>query len=72
MLKLYSFGPMANSAKPMLTLFEKFEYGRDFEVHRLDPSKFEHHTDWFKAINPRGQVPALEDGGRIVTESTVI
>ena len=28
--------------------------------------------DWFKAINPRGQVPALEDDGRIVTESTVI
>jgi glutathione S-transferase len=72
MLKLYSFGPMANSAKPMLTLFEKFEFGEDFEVHRLEPSKFEHHSDWYKAINPRGQVPALEDKGRIVTESTVI
>jgi glutathione S-transferase len=72
LLKLYSFGPMANSLKPMLTLFEKFEPGRDFEVNRLDPAKFEHHTDWYKAINPRGQVPALDDGGRIVTESTVI
>ena len=72
MLTLYSFGPMANSLKPMLTLFEKFESGEDFEVHRLDPGKFEHHSDWFKAINPRGQVPALEDNGRIVTESTVI
>ena len=72
MLKLYSFGPMANSLKPMLTLFEKFEFGREFTVHRLDPGKFEHHSDWFKAINPRGQVPALEDDGRIVTESTVI
>jgi len=72
MLTLYSFGPMANSLKPMLTLFEKFEVGREFTVHRLDPGKFEHHSDWFKAINPRGQVPALADGGRIVTESTVI
>jgi glutathione S-transferase len=72
MLKLYSFGPGANSLKPMLTLFEKFELGRDFEVHRLNPAKFEHHSDWYKAINPRGQVPALDDGGRIVTESTVI
>ena len=72
MLTLYSFGPAANSLKPMLTLFEKFEYGRDFKVHRLNPAAFEHHSDWFKAINPRGQVPALEDGGRIVTESTVI
>ena len=72
MLTLYSFGPMANSLKPMLTLFEKFEPGEQFEVHRLDPGKFEHHSDWYKAINPRGQVPALEDKGRIVTESTVI
>ena len=72
MLTLYSFGPAANSLKPMLTLFEKFENGVDFKVHRLDPTKFEQHSDWFKTINPRGQVPALDDGGRIVTESTVI
>ena len=72
MLTLYSFGPAANSLKPMLTLFEKFEFGTDFTVRRLNPAEFEHHSDWFKAINPRGQVPALEDGGRIVTESTVI
>ncbi len=69
MLKLYSFGPGANSLKPMLALYEK---GVDFTIHRLDPTKFEHHEDWFKAINPRGQVPALEHNGRIITESTVI
>ena len=69
MLKLYSFGPGANSLKPMLALYEK---GVDFSIHRLDPKKFEHHEDWFKAINPRGQVPALEHDGKIITESTVI
>ncbi|KPF87082.1 glutathione S-transferase family protein [Novosphingobium sp. AAP93] len=69
MLKLYSFGPAANSMKPLLTLFEK---GLPFEKNRLDPAKFEHHTDWFKAINPRGQVPALVDGEHVITESTVI
>ncbi len=69
MLKLYSFGPAANSMKPLLTLYEK---GLDFEKNRLDPAKFEHHTDWFKAINPRGQVPALVDGTHVITESTVI
>jgi len=69
MLKLYSFGPAANSLKPLLTLYEK---GVEFEGVRLDPSKFEQHSDWFKAINPRGQVPALWHDGRIVTESTVI
>lgn len=69
MLTLYSFGPGANSLKPMLTLYEK---GLAFEQKLLNPAKFEHHSDWYKAINPRGQVPALADDGRIVTESTVI
>jgi glutathione S-transferase len=69
MLKLYSFGPGANSLKPMLALYEK---GLDFTVHRLDPRIFEHYEDWFKSINPRGQVPALDHDGHIITESTVI
>lgn len=69
MLKLYSFGPGANSLKPLLTLYEK---GLEFEGVRLNPAKFEHHSDWFKAINPRGQVPALVDGDKVITESTVI
>lgn len=69
MLTLYSFGPGANSLKPLLTLYEK---GIAFEHRQLNPAKFEHHSGWFKAINPRGQVPALDDDGRIVTESTVI
>lgn len=69
MLKLYSFGPAANSLKPMLTLYEK---GLTFEHRLLNPSKFEHHSEWFKKLNPRGQVPALEDEGKIITESTVI
>ncbi|MFC3443237.1 glutathione S-transferase family protein [Sphingobium rhizovicinum] len=38
----------------------------------VDPTRFEHHEDWFKAINPRGQVPALDHDGHIITESTVI
>jgi len=69
MLKFYSFGPGANSLKPMLALYEK---ELPFEHKQLNPRVFEHHSDWYKAINPRGQVPALEDDGRIVTESTVI
>ncbi len=69
MLKFYSFGPAANSLKPMLTLYEK---ELEFEHKLLNPAKFEHHSDWYKTVNPRGQVPALDDNGRIVTESTVI
>jgi len=69
MLTLYSFGPGANSLKPMATLYEK---ELEFKQHFIDPAKFEQHSDWFKAINPRGQVPALGHDGRIITESTVI
>lgn len=69
MLTYYSFGPGANSLKPMLALYEK---GLEFEHKLLNPAKFEHHADWYKAINPRGQVPALADDGKIITESTVI
>lgn len=69
LLTLYAFGPGANSLKPMLALHEK---GLPFQHRFLDPSKFEHHEPWFKKINPRGQVPALDHDGRIITESTVI
>jgi glutathione S-transferase len=69
MLKLYSFGPAANSLKPFLTLLER---GIPFEHRFMSPAKWEQHADWFKAINPNGQVPALEHDGRIITESTVI
>ncbi len=68
-LKLYSFGPGANSLKPLATLYEK---ALPFEQIFIDPAKFEQHSDWFKAINPRGQVPALWHDGQIITESTVI
>ncbi|HTW36979.1 MAG TPA: glutathione S-transferase family protein [Steroidobacteraceae bacterium] len=69
MLTLYSFGPGANSLKPLLALYEK---GLEFTRRPLNPATFEHHEDWFKKINPNAQVPALDHDGRIITESTVI
>jgi hypothetical protein len=69
MLTLYSFGPGANSLKPLLALYEK---GLEFTPRFLNPAVFEHHEDWFKKINPRGQVPVLDHDGRIISESTVI
>ena len=69
MLTLYNFGPGANSLKPLLALYEK---GLDFKPHYLNPGKFEQHEDWYKKLNPNGQVPALDHDGKIVTESTVI
>ena len=69
MLTLYSFGPGANSLKPLLALYEK---GIEFKSHFLNPATFEHHSDWFKKINANGQVPVLEHDGKLITESTVI
>jgi glutathione S-transferase len=69
MLTLYCFGPGANSLKPLLALYEK---GLDFNRRQLNPGKFEHHEDWFKKVNPNGQVPALDHDGKVITESTVI
>jgi len=69
MLTLYSFGPGANSLKPLLTLYEK---GINFTSRFLNPATFEHHSDWFKKINPNGQVPVLEHDAKFITESTVI
>ena len=69
MLTLYSFGPAANSLKPLLALHER---GIPFTQRFLNPAKFEHHEPWFTKLNPNGQVPALDHDGRIVTESTVI
>jgi glutathione S-transferase len=69
MLTLYAFGPAANSMKPLLALYEK---GLEFTHRFVDPRKFEHHEEWFRKINPRGQVPALDHDGNIITESTVI
>ncbi len=68
-MKLYSFGPGANSLKPLLALYEK---ELNFESVFLNPAKFEHHSDWYKKLNPNGQVPALEHNGKVITESTVI
>ena len=69
MLTLYCFGPGANSLKPLLTLYEK---GLEFTRRQLNPAVFEHHEEWFKKVNPNGQVPALDHDGKIITESTVI
>ncbi len=68
-MKLYSFGPAANSMKPLLSLYEK---ALPFESHFVDPRKFEQHSDWYKKINPNAQVPALVHNGNVITESTVI
>ncbi|MCW2394521.1 MULTISPECIES: glutathione S-transferase family protein [unclassified Sphingobium] len=68
-LKYYHAEPLANSLKSMIPLKEK---GLAYESIYVDLHKFEQHSDWFKAINPEGQVPVLVHNGAVITHTTVI
>ena len=68
MLKFY-FHPTPNPMKVALMLSET---GVDFELIPIDTLKGEQHTAEFRAINPNGKLPAIEDDGRRVFDSTAI
>jgi len=69
MLKVYHAEPGANSLKVLLALKEKQLV---FASCYVALNKFEQHEDWFKRINPNGQVPVIVHDGKIINESTVI
>ncbi|MFZ1989243.1 MAG: glutathione S-transferase family protein [Alphaproteobacteria bacterium] len=69
MLDLYHAEPGANSLKVLIAFKEKEV---PFTSHYVNLHKFEQHSDWFKKINPNGQVPALSHDGKVIVESTVI
>lgn len=69
MLKLYHFGPVANSLTPLLCLWEK---QLAFDDGFLNSRRWEHHAPAFRDVNPQGTVPVLVHEEKIVTESTVI
>lgn len=46
--------------------------GLKYESRRMDPAKKEHKTDAYLKINPRGKVPALQDGDFSIYESLAI
>ena len=68
MLKFY-FHPTPNSMK--IALFLK-EAGLDYELAPVDTLKGEQHQPAFRAINPNGKLPAIEDGGKRVFDSNAI
>lgn len=69
MLELYHAEPAANSLKVLIAIKEK---GVAFTSRFVNLHEFQQHEPWFVKINPNGQVPALLDGGKVITESTVI
>src|SRR5574341_1390648 len=69
MIKLYTFPPSTNSRKVRIALLEK---GLEFERINVDLTKREQKNPDYLQIHPFGQVPALDDEGFIVYDSTII
>lgn len=68
-MKLYHFPPSTNSLKVRIALLEK---GLEFESVVIDLTRKEQKDPAYLKIHPLGQVPALDDDGFIVYDSTVI
>jgi glutathione S-transferase len=66
-MKLYMNATSGNAYKPRLLLAM---LGVPFEQANVDTSKGEHKSPAFLKINPRGQIPALEDEGHVFWDST--
>lgn len=69
MIKLYHFPPSTNSRKVRIVLIEK---ELEFERITVDLTKKEQKNPEYLKIHPFGQVPALDDDGFIVYDSTII
>jgi glutathione S-transferase len=69
MIKLYTYPASSNSRKVRVVLLEK---GLEFERVTIDLSKREQKNPEYLKINPFGTVPALDDEGFIVYDSTII
>lgn len=69
MIKLYDFSLSPRARKVRITLAAK---GLEYEKVPIDITKGEQKTSEYLAINPYGKVPALQDNGTTVYESTII
>jgi glutathione S-transferase len=69
MIKLYHFPQSSNSRKARIALIEK---GLEFERVLIDLTKKEQKSPDYLKIHPFGQVPALDDEGFVVYDSTII
>ncbi len=69
MIKLYDFPMSPRVRKVRIVLAEK---GLAYEKVNIDITTGEQKTAEYLAINPYGKVPALQDNGTTVYESTII
>lgn len=69
MIKLYDSALSGNCHKVRMMLGI---LGLPYETAPMNWAKGEQRLDWFGAINPRRQLPALDDNGTIVWDSQAI
>lgn len=69
MLKLHSWKLSPNSFKVRLVLHE---LGLPFQIQEVEILKAEGQSETFKALNPNGKVPVLEDDALVLWESNAI
>jgi glutathione S-transferase len=69
MIKLYTFPASSNSRKVRVVLLEK---GLEFDRVNIDLTKREQKSPEYLKIHPFGTVPALDDEGFVVYDSTII
>lgn len=67
--QLYCFAQSGNAYKPALTLNL---CGADWTPQFVDFFNGETRTAAFRAINPMGEVPVLDHGGKILTQSGIM
>ena len=66
---IFYFHPTPNPMKVALLLAES---GLEYQLVAVDTLKGEQHSPAFKAINPNGKLPAINDDGTIVFDSNAI
>lgn len=76
MLKIYGFARVNQRARgrtrDLRALWALEEMGLPYEIVGLDHPNHDLDSSAFRAINPFGQLPAIDDDGVIVTESGAI
>lgn len=76
MIKVYGFSRVNKMARgktrDLRVLWALEEMGLPYEIVGLDHPKHDLDTPEFRAINPFGQIPAIDDDGAAVTESGAI
>jgi glutathione S-transferase len=76
MLELYGFARVNRGAhgntRDLRVLWALEESGLPYEIVGLDHPRHDLDSPAYRALNPFGQIPAIDDDGVVVTESGAI